>query len=162
MSDAALSARAALEQVTGQQAWAVIRLRDSDMAAGTGVHWVMADPETDEFAGLASVMRIDRPVGEVGYWTHPSARGRGMTAEAVRLMTRHAFIEQADGGLGLNRLYLFAASPNTGSNAVARSAGFTLVGTERSGPWRRVDGTIVSTDCNMYDLLAEESAWTSH
>jgi RimJ/RimL family protein N-acetyltransferase len=138
------------------EADAFFRLRDSAMAAGTAVHWVLADPRTDAFCGLVSILRIERPVGEIGYWTHPEARGRGMTLEAVRLMARHAFIDREDGGLGLDRLCLFAAAENEGSNAIARRAGFTLVGTERQGPWRRVDGEIVPTDCNMYDLLARE------
>jgi len=132
------------------------RLRDSAMATGTGVHWVMADPETDDFAGLASIVRIERPTGELGYWTHPGARGRGMTLEAARLMARHAFIDREDGGLGLTRLCLNAAVGNAGSNAIAERVGFTRIGTERGGPWRRVDGTVVATDCNMYDLLADE------
>ena len=43
MSERPLSAAAALEQVTGQQAWAVIRLRDSDTVTLVGGPLVAAD-----------------------------------------------------------------------------------------------------------------------
>jgi phenazine biosynthesis protein phzE len=47
MSDAAPSARAALEQVTGRQAWAVIRLRDSDTVTLVGGPLVPAERLAD-------------------------------------------------------------------------------------------------------------------
>jgi phenazine biosynthesis protein phzE len=47
MSATALSARAALEQVTGQQAWAVIRLRDSDTVTLVGGPLVEAERLAD-------------------------------------------------------------------------------------------------------------------
>jgi phenazine biosynthesis protein phzE len=47
MSATALSARAALEQVTGQQAWAVIRLRDSDTVTLVGGPLVAAERLVD-------------------------------------------------------------------------------------------------------------------
>jgi RimJ/RimL family protein N-acetyltransferase len=124
-------------------------LRDLDMAAGTAVHWVMADPDTDAFLGTISVLRIERPSGEIGYWAHPDARGRGVVTEAVRLASRHAFVDLEDGGLGLRRVFLRAAVDNTASCGVAERAGFTRMGTERLGTASR-QGPV---DCAVYDLL---------
>jgi RimJ/RimL family protein N-acetyltransferase len=123
-------------------------------ATGRGVHWTAADPVTDEalcFLGLFGVKAGHE--AEIGYFTHPEARGRGLTAEAVALACRHAFVPEADGGLGLRRLRLLTDETNHGSQAVAARAGFTLVGRERAGTRMR-DGSFV--DELHYDLLAEE------
>jgi RimJ/RimL family protein N-acetyltransferase len=50
--------------------------------------------------------------------------------EAVRLAARHAFIEEADGGLGLHRLTAFAAVDNTASRHVLEVNGFVQTGLE--------------------------------
>lgn len=124
--------------------------REQEMADGRAVHWVMADARTDDFCGLVSIHQIRRPCGEIGYWTHPDARGRGLTTEAVRLMARHAFIDAEDGGLGLERLALFADVANPASCAVAEHAGFTRIGTERLGTGTRSGER---SDSAAYDLL---------
>ena len=127
--------------------------RELDMAEGVGVRWVLADAETDAFCGVVSIHHIRRPCGELGYWTHPDARGRGMTTEAVRLMARHAFVDPEDGGLGLERLALFADVANPASCIVAERAGFTRIGTERRGTATRSGER---SDSAAYDLLREE------
>jgi RimJ/RimL family protein N-acetyltransferase len=116
---------------------------------------VMADPVTDAFGGVVSVHRIQRPIGELGYWTHPAARGRGMTTEAVRMVSRHALIDIEDGGLGLLRLELFADVENTASLIVAERAGYTRIGTQRDGIATR---TTTRHDCAIYDLLPTDLA----
>jgi RimJ/RimL family protein N-acetyltransferase len=63
---------------------------------------------------------------EAGYWTAPTQRGRGYTAEALRVLTAWAFAE-----VGLRRVELLIDPANAGSLAVARSAGFTIEGTVR-------------------------------
>jgi RimJ/RimL family protein N-acetyltransferase len=88
-------------------------------------------------------------MAEVGYWAHPDARGRGVMTEAVRLAVRHAFIAEADGGLGLHRLTGFAAVDNTASRRVLEAAGFVQFGTERQAILVR-DGW---HDCAGYELL---------
>lgn len=125
-------------------------MREQDMADGTAVHWVVADPDTDAFCGLVSIHRIHRPVGELGYWSHPDGRGRGLTTEAVRLASRHALIDVEDCGLGLRRLQLFADVANLPSLRVAEKVGFTRIGTERDGI---ADRTGARHDCAIYDLL---------
>jgi len=79
---------------------------------------------------------IDRP--ELGYWSHPDARGRGVTTEAVDLALRYVFSP----ALGLRRMTVRAAVGNTASRRVVERAGMRLVGVCRadellpSGPER--------------------------
>ncbi|HEX7738316.1 MAG TPA: GNAT family N-acetyltransferase [Marmoricola sp.] len=127
--------------------------REEGMAAGEAIHWVLADAATDALCGVVSIHHIRRPCGEIGYWTHPDARGRGLTTEAVRLMARHAFIDVEDGGLGLERLSLCADVRNPASCAVAEKAGFTRVGVERLGTGTRSGER---GDSVAYDLIAAD------
>ncbi len=101
-------------------------------AAGTKETWAVCDPKTDGLLGTVAVMGlrgVDDGSGEIGYWTHPSARGRGITIAAVRATVDHAFSPE---GLDRRRLTLYAAAGNDPSNAVARAAGFTAFGTQHS------------------------------
>ncbi|MGH3425674.1 MAG: GNAT family N-acetyltransferase, partial [Nocardioidaceae bacterium] len=80
-------------------------------------------------------------------------RGRGMATEAVTMLVRHAMIPTEDGGLGLRRLVLGAATANGASRRVAQKAGFRQTGTARAAE-RLGDGSFV--DLARYDLLAGE------
>jgi RimJ/RimL family protein N-acetyltransferase len=71
-------------------------------------------------------------------------------SEACRLAVRHAFIDEDNGGLGLQRLIAYAAEENVASRHVIETNGFTRVGRERRGTRLR-DGRLVDTAC--YDLL---------
>ncbi|MDQ3715835.1 MAG: GNAT family N-acetyltransferase [Actinomycetota bacterium] len=110
---------------------------DSMPAAESVAHrvaWCIAHPETDALLANLSIFDLggdDPGSGELGYWTHPDARGRGAMTEAVRLVVEHALTSTADGGLGLRRLTLLAAAGNAASAHIARRAGFTEVGRER-------------------------------
>jgi RimJ/RimL family protein N-acetyltransferase len=126
--------------------------RSDGMAAGTDLHWMLADPATDALLGTVSLMHLAEGMAEVGYWTHPDARGRGVMTEAVRMAARHAFIHPDDGGLGLHRVYAVVAVDNVASRRVLERAGFTLTGTERRSVIVR-DGM---HDGAAYELLAED------
>ena len=78
--------------------------------------------------GSSGVHRIGQhPLGpEIGYWIAPEARGHGYAPEAA-----HALAEWAL-GLGAPRVYLVADVLNTGSQHVARRAGFSQEGVLRS------------------------------
>jgi ribosomal-protein-alanine N-acetyltransferase len=119
-------------------------------AAGSKATWAVADRATDELLGTVSVMDmlgVSGDHGEIGYWTHPSARGQGVTTEATRLVVRHALDPD---GLDRRRLVLYAAVDNPASNAVARAAGFEHYGTQRAAE-RLGDGSY--DDLNGYELL---------
>ena len=99
---------------------------------GQHVTWAVADRADDRLLANVTVFRLDDPFnptgGEIGYWAHPDARGRGIVAEAVELVVAHAFTPVADGGLGRHRLQIGAAWTNRASRRVAEHAGFTLAG----------------------------------
>jgi RimJ/RimL family protein N-acetyltransferase len=79
---------------------------------------------------------------EIGYWTHPAFRGRGIMVEAVTAMARYALTE-AD----LQRVVVRVAPGNTASIRVAEKAGFTREGVARNAGYvhaGRVDLVIFS------------------
>jgi RimJ/RimL family protein N-acetyltransferase len=140
---------------TMRDAETYLRTRTEAMARGTGVHWIIADPETDALLGAVSVMDVGSHSGaEIGYWAHPDARGRGVMSEAVRLAVRHGFIDVEDGGLGLDKVRLVSALDNTASLHVALANRFREVGTERGGTICR-DGR---HDAVIFDLLPGDLA----
>lgn len=125
-------------------------------ALGRAVEYTMADPTTDAFVGSMLVFGfggLDHLSAEVGYRTHPDARGRGRTSAALRLLTDLAFTPESAGGYGLERLHLGAGDDNAGSQAVARSCGFTETGRDRRC-YLLADGTV--HDLVRFDLLASE------
>lgn len=125
-------------------------------AAGAAVRWAVADPATDRL--LANVALFDLDPGhqaELGYWSHPDHRGRGVTTEACRLAVRHAFVPVEDGGLGLDRVYALAAEGNAASLRVLERAGLTATGRERDG-CRLRDGSV--QDFVLHDVLPRDLA----
>lgn len=134
-----------------------VRSREEQHASARGLYWCVADADDDRCLGSIAVFGLagPDPAPEIGYWTHPAERGRGVMTEAVRMVVRHAVIPAQDGGLGLPRVTVRAASRNTASNAVAVAAGFTRTGVLRQGERLR-DGTV--DDFVLYDVLAAEVA----
>jgi len=121
-------------------------------ALGSKATWAIADRTTDELLGNVAVMDmlgLAPENGEVGYWAHPDARGRGVIREAVRLVTDYAF---SPDGLDRRRLALYAAVDNAASNAIAVANQFQLVGTQHQSE-RLGDGSI--THLNEYELLRD-------
>lgn len=128
--------------------------RAEQLAAGSAVTWAVVDPRSDELLGAINAFDIEaRREAEIGYWTHPDARGRGVMTEACGLVLRHCFASYDEGGLGLLRVSIAAAEGNTASQHVIERNGFTQVGRERRA-LRLGDGSLV--DCLGYDLLVEE------
>lgn len=122
-------------------------------ARGAKATWAVADLESDELLANISVMDmlgIAPDNGEIGYWTHPAARGRGVMTEAVRLVVDHAFDPD---GLDRRRLGLYAAAGNAASNAIPVRHGFRRVGTQRQAE-RLGDGSL--DDLHEYELLRQE------
>ncbi len=128
--------------------------RVEQRATTAGVTWFVADPDTDELLG--SLALFDLKPGrdaEVGYWTHPDSRGKGVMTRAVRTMLRHALTPAEEGGLGLLRVQISHADGNDASRHVIEQCGFRLTGRERRSLRLRDDRLV---DALNYDLLAEE------
>lgn len=140
------------EPYTRETAERFVRDRSAGMAAGTDLHWVIADPADDRLLGVVSLMHLDGAQGEVGYWLHPDARGRGVMTRAVGLAVRHAFVAMEDGGLGLQRLRVLIAAGNVASRHVVEAVGFRPTGIER----RAVAIEDGRDDLLGFDLLAED------
>jgi RimJ/RimL family protein N-acetyltransferase len=126
-------------------------------AGGRAVFWAVTDPVTNRLVGeigLWGIARGEARSGELGYWTHPAVRDRGITTEGVRLASRFGLLPRTDGGLGLHRVVIRAAEGNTASQRVALGAGFTPTGRDRQAELLR-DGSV--QDLLRYDLLRSEA-----
>jgi RimJ/RimL family protein N-acetyltransferase len=91
--------------------------------------FAIRDVADGAFLGFAAIVTldIDAREAEIGYMVAPRARGRGVAARAVALLTRWGF-----DGLGLERLELRIDPANTGSIRVAERSGYRLEGVLRS------------------------------
>ncbi len=96
---------------------------------GSRAGFSIRDAQSDEFIGFAAIVRLDldQQQGEIGYVVSPHARGRGVAARAVDLVTRWGF-----DALGLERLELRIDVANGASQRVAERAGYRLDGVLRS------------------------------
>ncbi|MFC5233608.1 GNAT family N-acetyltransferase [Pseudonocardia zijingensis] len=125
---------------------------------GEKVTWAVADRADDRLLANVSVFRLDDAMnptgGEIGYWAHPDARGRGVVSEAVGLVVGHAFAPRAEGGLGRHRLQIGASKDNAASRRVAERAGFALVGEVHQDAVVGVGADRTLDDGVWYELLA--------
>jgi RimJ/RimL family protein N-acetyltransferase len=105
-------------------------------AARTAAHFGVFDGATGELLGSMGLVRLALPAGqaELGYWTAPSARGRGVATRAGRAVATWAL-----DFLGVRRLVWRADVGNHVSRLVAMRIGFTIEGIQRNG-LRAVDG----------------------
>jgi RimJ/RimL family protein N-acetyltransferase len=106
-------------------------------AEGTGAHLAVVDPATDEVLGACGLVSLDlgTGIGELGYWTAPWARGRGVATGAARAVCRWAL-----GSLGLRRVLWRAEVGNHSSRLIAARLGFRSEGLQRQS-LRRGDGS---------------------
>ncbi len=136
------------EPYTLQDALDYVESRTQQLAEATGVTWAVTAPDDDTL--LATIGWFDHTPGvrcEIGYWTHPDARGRGLMTRATGVVTRHV-VET----WGVARVAAFAAVDNTASRRVIEANGFTQYGVERLGI--QVRGA--RADMALYDVLAGE------
>lgn len=131
-----------------------LEARTEQLATAEGITWAVADPTDDVLVGAISAFGLKpRRDAEIGYWTHPDARGRGVMTAAVGLVLEHCFTPYDLGGLGLQRVSIGHADGNSASAAVIDRNGFSPVSRERRA-LRLRDGSLV--DQLGYDLLADE------
>ena len=116
---------------TREDALAWIAISELELSAGRAIDWVAVDAD-DAIVASVAIQQLDRErgTGEVGYWVAAPARGRGIAARAVRLVSEWAVRE-----LGLRSLEIMAHEDNAPSQAVARAAGYLETG-ETSVPPR--------------------------
>ena len=123
-------------------------------ASGEELTWCVVD-DADRCLAAVSLFLTGRGpgAGELGWWAHPAARGRGAVTRAARLAARHAFAPAEEGGLELHRLLVRVAAPNSASRAVAVRLGAHAAGVDRDAELLR-DGR--REDMVRYDLLHHE------
>jgi len=93
--------------------------------AGTGNSFAVVDSVSNALLASIGLVRFEEgnKLAEVGYWTNPDARGKGVATQALQVLARWAFAE-----LGVERLEWLAEVGNVGSRRVAEKAGFTVEG----------------------------------
>lgn len=111
-------------------------------AMGERIVWTVADRGDDHFLGQVMVGGV-KSTPEVGWYTHPDARGTGLTKAAVSAAAAYALDPD---GLDLRRIEAFVAEGNDASLSVARSAGFTVYG-RRTAAEPLGDGTFADLHC---------------
>lgn len=82
--------------------------------------WAIRRPSSTWLEGVVAFRTAHR---DIGFWLAPSARGHGLMAEAVRLVTTWAFAQ------GHPDVYWECFVGNRASAAVARRVGFGYTGT---------------------------------
>ncbi|MFI5492814.1 GNAT family N-acetyltransferase [Actinoplanes sp. NPDC051859] len=97
------------------------------MFAEGGGFYAVADPVTDRLLGGAGLDRFQpgRAQAEIGYWTGPWARHRGVATAAVSALCAYAMTS------GIARLELLTHRENAVSQRVALAAGFKPEGVRR-------------------------------
>jgi RimJ/RimL family protein N-acetyltransferase len=126
--------------------------RRLDWGSGEHASWAVTEVVTDAVLASVSLHSIDRVQNdaEIGYWTAPAARGRGVAARAVDAACRWGF-----GALPVDRIELCHAVENPASGRVAEKAGFTCEGHLRRS-YRYGDG--VKHDELLWARLADDPA----
>jgi RimJ/RimL family protein N-acetyltransferase len=155
--DAVLAAFADPETTLWNAGWvhtredaAVWLERRQDWSLSEHASWAVESVATGELVGSVSLHSIDRDANdaEIGYWTLPAARGRGVAALAVDAACRWGFVT-----LPIDRIELCHAVENVASGRVAEKAGFTYEGHLRRS-YRYGDG--VKHDELLWARLADD------
>ncbi|MGE5829666.1 MAG: GNAT family N-acetyltransferase [Micromonosporaceae bacterium] len=109
-------------------------------AEGTGARFAVVEPGGGEPVAYTGLVRFDPDtrVGEIGFWTAPWARGRGIATRSARAVARWGFAE-----VGVRRLLWRAEVGNHASRVVAARLGIRVEGVARRALLRRPGGELV-------------------
>lgn len=98
-----------------------------EWADGTAAAVAVVDAGTDQPLGAVALTFDRASTAEVGYWTAPHARGRGVAVRGAQLHTRWGLST-----VGLARVELLTDVANLASQRVAEKAGFVREGVARA------------------------------
>lgn len=112
---------------TEEHARAFVAAAEPQRLAGEALDLAIAAAADDRMLGAVGLLRPTGPSIEVGYWTAPGARGRGVATRAVRLLTGWALRT-----LEVERVELLPFAGNRASMRVAVKAGFADTGERRA------------------------------
>ncbi|SDY90301.1 Protein N-acetyltransferase, RimJ/RimL family [Modestobacter sp. DSM 44400] len=131
---------------------AALLARRADWSAGGHASFAVTDAAGGALLGSISLHSIDPVQGdaEIGYWTVPADRGRGVAVRSVVAVCGWAFP-----ALALDRIELLHAVGNPASGRVAARAGFTCEGRLRRS-YRYGDG--VKHDELLWSRLSDDPA----
>ncbi|MFY0409125.1 GNAT family N-acetyltransferase [Solicola sp. PLA-1-18] len=127
---------------TRQDAVEYVHTTQAQGCSGTGPTWAVTRQDDDLLLAAVGIPRVGRHSAEIGYWTHPDARGTGVMTEAVAAVSAWALSDAGLGGLGKRRVHVKVADGNSASRRVAEANGFVLCGRETAAETAR-DGTVV-------------------
>lgn len=128
----------------GDAQFFLAQLVDRGWQTGREYTWGLREPGSSELVGMISIRMQHR---DLGFWSAPAARGRGLMTEAVRLVVDWAFDE------GLPDVRWEGYVGNRGSAGVARRAGFTYTG---EGPGLQPDRDRRHPPCWKARLAADD------
>lgn len=132
-------------------AFYVDRLTPALWSDGSSVELAVTDAVTGDLLGAAGLKLGGRRAlgfGEIGYWTAPWGRGRGVAGRATELLTRWGLEE-----LGLSRVELLADVQNHASQRAAEKAGFVREGVARQS---RRDRDGAAQDMVLFSCLRDD------
>lgn len=113
-----------------------------------GATFAVVDAATSSLVGSIGAHAMSHEVVDVGYWTAPAGRGRGLTSDALRTLSRWFL---SDGGAA--RIELVIEPANTASIRVAQAAGFMPEGLLR----QRLVVQGRRADVIMYSMLGSDA-----
>jgi RimJ/RimL family protein N-acetyltransferase len=129
-SDPAMSRSSANPMATEDDARRWLEVQQQGWTGGRRLSFAVLDSEsgTDEGRVLGNVVLKEwqpgKDAAEVGYWTAPAARNRGVASEAVKMLTGWAF--ESFGAQGLERIHLYHRLDNLASCRVAGKSGYAF------------------------------------